>query len=95
MRPVYSAPTLADATVICGFLLESGIDAVIVNDDQLAGGDAGFVYPAVMPTVLVPDGHAERAIALIEERSGWFAEEEWGDDDVRAIDADEGRQASP
>ena len=89
MEPVYHTPNPVEAALIKGFLEEQGIEAVVVNDGLIGAFGETAIDPSTMPTVLVPEADAKRAAALIEERSGWIDDEEWGPDEVREIDSSE------
>ena len=88
MKPVYHTPDPAEAALIQGFLEENGIEAVLENDELLVGGQVA-IDPSTTPTVMVPEADFERAEKLIRERADWVDDEEWGADEVDALDADE------
>ncbi len=90
MKPVYLTPSSLGAALIHGFLVESGIEAEVVNNGLNEVDGEIPITASTMETVLVPDEDAARATALIEERSYWIDDEEWGEDEVRAIEADAG-----
>jgi hypothetical protein len=88
MKPVYHTPNMVEAALIRGFLVENGIDATVINEGlPFAFGEIP-IDTSTMPTVMVPDADAEKALALIEQRSDWINDEEWGDDGVEAIEED-------
>ena len=89
MKPVYHTPNPAEAALIAGYLRESGIEAVVANEGLLLGFGELPIDPSTMPTVLVPDEDEERAAALIEKRADWIDDEEWGEDEVEAIESEE------
>jgi Putative prokaryotic signal transducing protein len=86
MKAVYHTPNHVEAALICGFLKENGIHAMVINDGL--GGAFGEIPIDVstMPTVMVVDEEAEKASALIEKRSDWIDDEEWGEGGVEAIE---------
>ena len=89
MKAVYHTVNPAEAALIKGFLEEQGIEAIVVNDGLLMTYGEVPIEPSTMPTVMVPEADAERAAALIKERSGWIDDEEWGPEEVRGIDSEE------
>jgi len=88
MKPVYLTPSELEAALIHGFLVESGFEAEVVNDGL--GGVSGEspVAASSLATILVRDEDMARAQALIEERSVWIEDEEWGEETAEPIDAD-------
>lgn len=68
MIQVYSAANAADAHLVCEYLRDHGIEAVI-QGEELAGawGDVPLTSKTV-PGVWVSDEDTERARALLENR---------------------------
>ena len=50
MKPLYHTPNPAEAALICGFLQENGIQAVVANEGLTLGFGELPIDPSTMPT---------------------------------------------